>query len=487
MHHPRDAQLQVFNRLKKILRGSELSIRSGFELCSTLEEFRHIPSSTCESLHPYLRRAFERGASESRIFGRTDITGFARTSGSLGEPKDIPMNKDYLKSLDRTLVRMVASHLYNTGEWETMFKGRRVLLGSRPLVGSSPTGLPISDISGLIPTRTWKTLRRLFIPKYDDLWIQEWSKKVELILEQAHGKNVVSISGIPALALDFAKRAQMKYGVANLNELWPNFCQYYYGGVHLSAEQKQEMQRSWFDPAKKSSFVEAYFATEAPLAFSYHPHEEGLALNSLENLYLFRRCTEEPANSSLMLAHELEANQSYFIYVTTPGGLINYQMGDRIEVLTTNPLRILVSGREKEEISMTGEKITVAQLDLSLSAVGFDLKKFSPHLPIVWIDYGDKPHLVWGIPHLANSPLVKELGNRLDQALSGLNILYAEALLQENVIGESRIVPIPITVFEKYEKSRLGVAQFKQRRVFNSVAELIAVLDWIPSEQKVVD
>ena len=474
MHHPKEAQIAVFKRLKKVLRGSELSLQSGFDRCSTLEDFRHLPSSSCESLQPFFKRAFEKGAAESRIFGRSKVTGFARTSGSLGEPKDIPMNQAYLSSLDRTLVRMVASHLFTTGEWESMFKGRRVLLGSRPLVGTSPTGLPISDISGLIPTRTWKTLRRLFIPKYENLWIQDWSTKVELILEQAHGKNVVSISGIPALALDFAKRAKTKYGVHNLNQLWPNFCQYYYGGIHLSAEQKQEMQRSWFDPARKPSFVEAYFATEAPLAFSYHPHEEGLALNTLENLYLFRRCADSD-DRSLLFAYELEVGQSYFIYVTTPGGLINYQMGDRIDVLTTAPLRILVSGREKEEISMTGEKITVAQLDLALSNVGINLAQ-GRYLPVVWLEYAEKPHLVWGIPEsfeTASAP-------RLDEALCRLNILYAEALVQEKVIGESRVVSIPISVFEKHEKSRLGVAQFKQRRVFNSLAELSAVLRWTP-------
>ena len=180
MHHPKEAQTQVFERLKVVLRGSSLSTAAGFDQCSNLEDCRRLPSSSSESLQDSLKNAFESGASQSHVFGKSKITGFARTSGSLGVPKDIPMNQAYLSSLDRTLLRMVASHFYNTGEWDSLISGKRVLLGSRPLLGSSPTGLPICDISGFIPTRTWRVLRGLFIPKFEDLWIQDWSKKVKI-------------------------------------------------------------------------------------------------------------------------------------------------------------------------------------------------------------------------------------------------------------------------------------------------------------------
>jgi hypothetical protein len=478
MWDPLKAQTETFAQLKALLQGSTISTQTGFNQCRSLEECRHLPVSNSESMAPLFKRVFERGAKELKVFGNSKIVGFARTSGTLGEPKDIPLNQAYMKSLDRSLARMVASHIYSMGEWETLLTGKRILLGSRPLFGASPTGLPISDISGLIPTRTWRLLRHLYIPRYDDLWIQDWPKKVELLLEQAHGQNVVSIAGIPALAIDFTKRAKAKYNITHLNHLWPNLHLYIYGGVHLSIEQKQEIHRTWFDSDQKLSFVETYFATEGALAFSFDPREGGLALNCLENLYLLRSCAND---GSLLFAHELKEGHAYSIHVTTPGGLINYQMGDRIEVISTRPLRIRVVGRERDEISMTGEKITLQQLDLALDAVGLNAARFGSYLPVVWVEYSEMPHLVWGVPEIAGDLSRGQLwAAKLDEALCRLNILYAEALVREKVIGESRLVFIPNPVFESYRNSKLGVGQFKPKRIFNSLADFAALYQWQP-------
>jgi acyl-CoA synthetase (AMP-forming)/AMP-acid ligase II len=475
MCHPLEAQTEVFERLKTRLRGSEIATQTGFNQCRSLEDCRRLPSSDSESMKPLFKRTFEGGVPESRAFGRSDIMGFGRTSGTLGEPKDVPLNQAYLKSFDRSLLHMMASFFYTTGEWKMLLTGKRILLGSRPLVGVSPTGLPVSDLSGLLPTRSWKLLRRLYIPRYEDLWIQDWPTKAERLLEQAYGQDVISIAGIPALAMDFARRARTKYNVTHLNHLWPNLRLYIYGGAHLPQEQKHKILRTWFDGDQKLNFIEMYFATEGALAFSFDPNDEGLALNSLENLYLFRPDSDE---SSLLFADELQVGQSYSIHTTTPGGLINYRMGDRVEVVTRRPLRIRIVGRENDEISMTGEKITLEQLDLALDAAGLSAARFGSHRPIIWVGYGEKPHLVWGIPETASDLSSEPWTVRLDGALCRLNVLYAEALVREQVIGGSRLVSIPTSVFESYRNSKLGVGQFKPRRIFNSRADFAASYRW---------
>jgi hypothetical protein len=477
MCHPLEAQTDVFDHLKGLLRGSEVARQTGFDQCRALEDCRHLPASTGESMKPLFTRAFERGVAESGLFGRSRIIGFGRTSGTLGEPKDIPLNEAYLTSLDRSLLRMTASHLYSTGAWNTLLAGKRILLGSRPLCGTSPTGLPISDISGLLPTRSWTLLRSLYIPRYEDLWVQDWQEKAELLLEQAYGQDVVSITGIPALAMDFAARARARYHVTHLNHLWPNLHLYIYGGVHLSQEQRTDIRRAWFDPDHTLTFVEAYFATEGPLAFSFDPKDEGLALNSLEHLYLF---LPDPGGGPFLFPHELQEGHAYSIHITTPGGLINYRMEDRVEVVSMRPLRIRLLGREGEEISMTGEKLTLEQLDLALDAVGLNAARFGDHRPLIWIEAGDRPHLVWGIPEIAGGLSNEPWATRLDEALCQLNILYAEALVHERVIGESRLVSVPTSVLEGYRDSGLGVGQFKPRRLFTSRADLAAMYRWQP-------
>jgi GH3 auxin-responsive promoter len=477
MCNPLEAQSDVFDHLKRLLRGSEIASQTGFDQCRSLEDCRHLPSSDGDSMKPLFTRAFERGVAESGLFGHSKIVGFGRTSGTLGEPKDIPLNEAYLKSLDRSLIRMTASHLYSTGEWNTFLTGKRILLGSRPLFGVSPTGLPISDISGLLPTRSWTLLRSLYIPRYEDLWIQDWQTKAELLLEQAYGHNVISITGIPALAMDFAERARAKYNVTHLNHLWPNLRLYIFGGVPLSQEQKNAILRAWFDSDHTLHFVETYFATEGALAFSFDPKDDGLALNCLEHLYLF---LPDSGDGSFLFSHELREGHVYSIHITTPGGLINYRMDDRVIVVSTRPLRIRIVGRERDEISMTGERLTLEQLDLALDAVGLNSARFGYHCPVIWMEAGDKPHLVWGIPAMAGDFPNESWAARLDEALCHLNILYAEALVHEKVISESRLVSVPTSVLERYRNTKLGVGQFKPTRLFNSRADFAAMYRWQP-------
>jgi len=464
--NPLEAQEAVFRRLKSQLGDSSAAQTSGFARCRTLEDCRQLPVSDGDLLRPVFRAIFQSGG---EFFGRSPIMGFARTSGTFAEPKDIPLTRAYLESLDRTLVRMVACQLSATEDWKTVLAGRQITIGSRPYVCHSPTGLPVCDISGLIPTRTWKSLRRFYIPNHRNLWIENWEEKIDLIIREAHGKDVHTVSGIPALVSDFARRACETHKVENLSQLWPNLRHFIYGGGQLSREQRADFTRRWFRPGHRLHFTETYFATEGALGFSYDPGHDGLALNSLENLYLFR-----DEDGGVFFAHEIQAGKRYSIYITTPGGLINYRMYDRVLVVSERPLLIQVVGREKEEISLTGERVSVEQIDLALRAAGITEEIYGQHLPVVWVEKEEKPRFVWGISDAACTPQA-EWARRLDDELARLNPLFAEALLRERVIGPSKIVSISHRLFENRLRESLGRAQYKQRRVFDSYTEFVSV------------
>ncbi len=478
MQQPRDAQTKAFGRVRRLLRGTGIAALTGFDRCQNLEACRQLPISNADSMHQLFDRVFEEGDAARKVFGRSKVLGFARTSGTSGASKYIPMNAAYFASLDRTLVRMMASHTFSSGEWTMALRGKRLLLGSRPRCGTSPTGLPICDISGLIPTRSWRSIRWLFTPRHSDLWIEDWARKAELILDQAEGKHVVAMTGIPALAMDFMKRARLRYNVEHLDVVWPQLTRYVYGAVHLSAEQRTQLRNSWFAAPTKLNFFETYFASEAPLAFAFEPNDDGLALNTLEILYLFRAYS---GDESFKFAHELEPGQQYAIFITTPGGLVNYHMGDRIEVVSTQPLRIRVCGRETEELSLTGEKITTEQMDLALHEAGLRAAALGSHLPVIWAEQDERPYMVWGLPEVASDRSAQEWAALLDQSLCRVNVLYHEALVQEAVIAPSRVVFIPAATFEGFRDSQLGIGQHKPKRIFSSRAEFAATYRWTES------
>ena len=218
---------------------------------------------------------------------------------------------------------------------------------------------------------------------------------MESLLGQVEDADVISIVGIPALAMDFSKRACARFGVSHLSQLWPNLGSYSFGGVHLSEKDKTEIKAAWFHREKPMHFIESYFASEGPLAITFNPDDPGLALNTLESLYMFR---EDPDDGPFLFAHELKKGKVYSVYVTTPGGLVNYHMGDRVEVVEERPLLVQVAGREADEISMTGEKLTLEQFELALATVGLDSSSLEECLVVVWVEDGDQPHLVFGVP-----------------------------------------------------------------------------------------
>src|SRR5205814_5597646 len=98
-----------------------------------------------------------------------------------------------------TLMRMVSSQLFTGGDLGSVFRGRHVFLSSRPRVGASQTGLPIFDASALYPTRASWWVRWSLLPRHADLWLDDWPDKCGRTLEQARGKRVLSLNGLPAL------------------------------------------------------------------------------------------------------------------------------------------------------------------------------------------------------------------------------------------------------------------------------------------------
>ena len=59
MANPKETQVRVFARLLKTLRGSEISIQSGFGQCRVLDDCRNLPVSSSTTMAPSWRRVFE--------------------------------------------------------------------------------------------------------------------------------------------------------------------------------------------------------------------------------------------------------------------------------------------------------------------------------------------------------------------------------------------------------------------------------------------
>ena len=102
--HPKKTQEQTFLRLKQVLKQAKFAKTTGFTSCNSLEDIKLLPISDSKILNPLFEQVKKHGNAKRKLFGSSPVLMFARTSGTTAQPKDIPINKAYMKALDRSLV-----------------------------------------------------------------------------------------------------------------------------------------------------------------------------------------------------------------------------------------------------------------------------------------------------------------------------------------------------------------------------------------------
>ncbi len=457
------AQAQTLSRLVASLGGSEVGQRFGLAAVRNTEDARGLPYTDSKTLSSYFKKVYKMGAEGSGVFGRSRVLAFGQTSGTTSEPKRVPLTREYMASYRRSSVLMTALFFHHTGRWESLFSGKRLILGARPVVERTADGLPVGYVSGIMATKVPLFLRTRFLPKPSVLDIPEWDEKFERILDQCEREDVQMIAGIPLLVGAFSERALARYKVKTLVERWPNLGALVFGGVTLSSRGKNEFARMWgVDPY----FLELYAATEGQFGHTFHKDWPGMVFNPFENFYQFLEvgADGEPARGPYLQMHELEKGKRYVFFVTTPGGLVNYRMGDVVEILSDAPICFRVVGRETEELSVAGEKITTDQLEKVLVDLGGAVDDCA-----IWIEEGNPNGLVWGVSVKSGAAVAGvELAQQLDQALCTHNDVYRELRVDDFGYKGSRVVVIEKAVFQRFRDKHLDRGQFKGRRLYRA-------------------
>ncbi|MGK5088907.1 GH3 auxin-responsive promoter family protein [Bdellovibrionota bacterium FG-2] len=475
---PRAEQAQTISRLVSSLGGSEVGQSFGLAAVRGPEDARRMPFTDSTVLKSYLNKVYKMGGEGSGVFGRSRVLAFGQTSGTTSEPKRVPLTREYFSSYRRSTLLMNAMFFHTTGKWDRLFSGKHLILGARPKVETTSDGLPVGYVSGIMATKVPWMMRSRLLPTPEILDIPEWDEKFERILEQCECEDVQMIAGVPLLVGAFSERALARYKVKQLVERWPNLGALVFGGVTLSPRGKKDFAQMWgVDP----SFVELYAATEGQFGHTFHSDWPGMVFNPFENFYQFLELGSDGETSSgpYLQMHELGKGKRYVFFVTTPGGLVNYRMGDVIEVLSDSPICFRVAGREREELSVAGEKITPDQLEKVMGDLeggpGGAIEDYA-----IWIEEGRPNRLVWGVSFKGqagkgqatdghwNDP---SFADRLDRALCTHNPVYQELRLDDFGYSMSKVVCIERGVFQRFRDRHLDHGQFKGRKLYRSRAE----------------
>jgi len=222
---------------------------------------------------------------------------------------------------------------------------------------------------------------------------------------------------------------------------------------------------------KKIDCIELFPASEGFFAFQDSQKAEGLLLNTNSGIYFEfipanEIFNENPTRLSLK---DVKLGENYALIISSNAGLWGYNIGDTVKFLSTDPYRLVVSGRIKHFISAFGEHVIGEEVEHALlkAADEEDIKIIEFTVaPNISQNAGKSFH-EWFI-EFENKPAdINAFIEKIDNNLREKNVYYDD-LIRGNILEKLQIRQMRKNGFIDYMKSvgKLG-GQNKVPRLSN--------------------
>ena len=455
-------QQQIFQQLIKTGTKTLFGKDHNFEQIKTHEDFvQRVPIRDYEGFKPYIEKIKE---GKHNILWKGIPIYLAKTSGTTSGVKYIPITKDSIPNHINTARNALLCYMAETGN-HVFADGKLIFLSGSPVlerVGDIPTG----RLSGIVNHHVPKYLRANQMPSFETNCIEDWEQKLEKIVEETIKENMTLISGIPPWMQMYFDRLQEKTG-KKVGELFPNFSVMVQGGVNYEPY-KAKLIESIGRPVDT---IELFPASEGFFAFQDSQKEPGLLLNTNSGIFyefvpMAEIHDEKPTRLTLQ---DVKLGENYALIINSNAGLWGYNIGDTVKFVSTDPYRIVVTGRIKHFISAFGEHVIGEEVEAAmLEACEGAAASVTEFTVAPYISNNDgKSYHEWFIEfeHLPADMAAFEL--ELDKAMRSKNVYYDD-LIGGNILAPLRITPIKKHGFVAYMKSmgRLG-GQNKTARLSN--------------------
>lgn len=467
-------QQSIFNHLIKTVTKTEFGKEHGFADIKTYEDFmKQVPVRDYEAFKVYIERIKE---GKHNVLWKGQPIYFAKTSGTTSGVKYIPITKDSIPNHINTARNALLCYMAETGN--TKFAdGKLIFLSGSPeleRVGGIPTG----RLSGIVNHHVPKYLRANQMPSYSTNCIEEWEEKLDKIVEETINQNMTLISGIPPWMQMYFDRLTEKSG-KKIGELFPEFSVMVQGGVNFEPY-KAKLYESI---GKKIDCIELFPASEGFFAFQDSQNAEGLLLNTNSGIFFEFVPAAEIFNSNptRLSLKDVKVGENYALIINNNAGLWGYNIGDTVKFVSTNPYRLIVSGRTKHFISAFGEHVIGEEVEAALLKAAEDenvkVTEFTV-APLIAQDAGKSYH-EWFI-EFENTPAdMEHFAKKIDNNLRAKNVYYDD-LIAGNILQQLKITVIKKNGFIDYMKSigKLG-GQNKLPRLSNDRKIAEALINFI--------
>ncbi|HMK16779.1 MAG TPA: GH3 auxin-responsive promoter family protein [Chitinophagaceae bacterium] len=455
-------QENILNQLLKVGKGTEYGKSVGLDKVTNYEEFKKaISIQDYEQMRPWIDKIKE---GKHNILWKGRPIYLAKTSGTTSGTKYIPITKDSIPNHINTARNALLCYMAETGN--TRFAdGKLIFLSGSPeleRVGDIPTG----RLSGIVNHHVPKYLRSNQMPSYETNCIEDWETKLNKIVDETINQDMTLISGIPPWMQmyfdELIKRSGKKVG-----ELFPNFSVMVQGGVNFEPYKAKLFESI----GRKVDCIELFPASEGFFAFQDSQNTEGLLLNSNSGIYFeFIPAAEiYNDNPTRLSLKDVKVGENYAMIINSNAGLWGYNLGDTVKFVSTDPYRLIVTGRTKHFISAFGEHVIGEEVEYSILRAAEEehihITEFTV-APFVSKNEGKSYH-EWFIEFENRPGDINSFANKVEVNLRKKNVYYDD-LISGNILSPLKITAVRKNGFIDYMKSigKLG-GQNKVPRLSN--------------------
>lgn len=467
-------QDQILKQLLKTGKDTEYGKELGLAKVNGYDEYKQaVPIRDYEQIRPWIDKIIE---GKHNVLWKGMPMYFAKTSGTTSGVKYIPITKESVGNHFGTARNAALCYASETGNTR-FFDGKLIFLSGSPeleRVGNIPTGR-LSGISNhLIP----KYLRTNQLPSYETNCIEDWETKLGKIVDETLNQNMTLISGIPPWMQMYFDELIRRTG-KKVGDIFPNFDVMIQGGVNFEPYKAKLFESI----GRKVDTIELFPASEGFFAFQDSQEAEGLLLNTNDGIfYEFVPAAEiHNENPTRLSLRDVKVGENYALIISSNAGLWSYNLGDTVKFVSTNPYRLVVTGRIKHYISAFGEHVIGEEVEQSLLKAATEENIHITEFTVApMIQQGEgKSYHEWFIEFEHQPHNLEQFAARLNNNLRDKNIYYDD-LIVGNILQPLKITPVKKNGFIDYMKSigKLG-GQNKVPRLSNDRKIADELMKWV--------
>jgi hypothetical protein len=305
---------------------------------------------------------------------------FATTSGTTtGQPRSVPVTADMLGHFRRATRNALLYYTTRVGH-AAVVGGRHLFLAGNTTLKPLANGQPVyaTELGGIITLSLSPTAEKhLLEPGAEISRMGEGLTKFDAIAARTSHADLSLIAGLPNWVLLFAEAmrqtsSQRTPPPADLQGLWPNLECFLHVGVPI-APYYQEL-RAALGPTVR--FHETLAACEGFVATQDAEPTAGLRLMTDTGIFFefvavadYDETRLNQSGAKAVTLAEVKTGIDYVLFLTTPAGLARYCLGDVVRFTSTEPPRVIYSGRTALRLEAFGERVCERELTDALVAV----------------------------------------------------------------------------------------------------------------------